>query len=159
MIETERLRIYPASKTQMEAIISAQTDDELKAAYSMMLEGCMNHPDKWEWFALWVIELHSGENVGGLCFKGLDANGVAEIGYGISDSYQRNGYATEAVRAVCAWAFGNPDVTCIEAETDAGNTASQRVLEKCGFIASGKIGGEGSVFILPRVLDRKIIHA
>ena len=33
MIETKRLKIYPASKTEMEEFIAAQTDEALKAAY------------------------------------------------------------------------------------------------------------------------------
>ena len=83
MIETKRLRIYPSTQNQMEAFIAAQTNDALKAAHSEMLEGCLKHPDIWEWYAMWMIELNNGTHIGELCFKGLDANGVAEIGYGI----------------------------------------------------------------------------
>lgn len=150
MIETERLRIYPSTQSQMENMIASETDGGLRAAYSEMLEGGLNHPDQWEWFVLWMIELHGGTCVGGLCFKGLNSDGSAEIGYGISDGHQSNGYATEAVRAVCAWAFQNPAVTRIEAETDTDNTASRRVLEKCGFVASGKLDEEGLRFVLDR---------
>ena len=150
IIETEHLRIYPAAKSQMEDLIASETDGGLRAAYSEMLENALKSPDQWEWFALWMIELHDGTHVGGLCFKGLNTDGSAEIGYGISDGHQRKGYATEAVRAVASWAFQNPAVTRIEAETDTGNMASQRVLEKCGFLASGKLGEEGLRFVLDR---------
>ena len=150
MIETERLRIYPATQNQMEIFISAQTNDELKAAYSEMLKNCLKFPDKWEWYAAWFIELNNGMHIGELCFKGLNSNGVAEVGYGISEKYRRQGYATEAVNAVTAWAFQNPNVTAIEAEIDAENVASKRVLEKCGFIPNGKIGEEGPRFTLTR---------
>ncbi|HAL62849.1 MAG TPA: N-acetyltransferase, partial [Clostridiales bacterium] len=47
MIETKRLRIYPATQNQMEAFIAAQANDALKAAYSEMLENCLKNPDKW----------------------------------------------------------------------------------------------------------------
>lgn len=150
MIETKRLRIYPATQNQMEAFIAAQTNDALKAAYSEMLEGCPKNPDKWEWYAMWMIELNNGTHIGELCFKGLDENGVSEIGYGILEEHQCQGYATEAVNAVLAWAFQNPKVTAVEAETDAENMASKRVLEKCGFIANGKIGEEGPYFTVTR---------
>ncbi|MBQ8680631.1 MAG: GNAT family N-acetyltransferase [Treponema sp.] len=150
MIETERLRIYPATQNQMEIFIKTQTDEILKAAYTEMLENCLKFPDKWEWYAAWFIELNNGTHIGEMCFKGLNSNGVAEIGYGISEEYRRQGYATEAVNAVTAWAFQNPNVTAIEAETDAENVASKRVLEKCGFIANGKIGEEGPRFTLTR---------
>jgi ribosomal-protein-alanine N-acetyltransferase len=41
-------------------------------------------------------------------------------------------------------------MTAIEAETAPENIASKRVLEKCGFIANGKIGEEGPRFTLNR---------
>ena len=48
MTETGRIRIYPASREQMERIIQAEEDDELKKAYGEMLEGCLTHPDQWD---------------------------------------------------------------------------------------------------------------
>lgn len=143
MIETNRLKIYAASQEMMEAFIEAQTVDVLKAAYTEMLNGCLNHPDQRDWYAIWMIELKDGTHIGELCFKGLSADGIAEIGYGISEEYQNNGYATEAVKAVLDWAFAHPDIAVVEAETDSGNTASKRVLEKCGFALNGIIGEEG----------------
>ena len=143
MIETNRLKLYPASQNMMEAFIEAQTVDVLKTAYTEMLNGCLEHPDQWDWYAIWMIELKDGTHIGELCFKGLSADGIAEIGYGISEKYQKNGYATEAVSAVLEWAFSHQDIAAVEAETDTDNTASIRVLEKCGFALNGIIGEEG----------------
>ncbi|SFC96009.1 GNAT family N-acetyltransferase [Ruminococcus albus] len=143
MIETNRLKIYAASQATMEAFIESQTIDVLKAAYTEMLNGCLAHPDQWEWYAIWMIELKDGTHIGELCFKGLSADGIAEIGYGISEGYQNKGYAAEAVKAVLDWAFAHTEVNAIEAETDPDNTASKRVLEKCGFVLKGVIGEEG----------------
>ncbi len=143
MLKTERLQLYVSSQDAMEKFIAAQTVDVLKAAYTEMLDSCLKNPQQWEWYAIWMIELKDGTHIGELCFKGLDATGVAEIGYGISDEYQNKGYATEAVNAVLSWAFRNPNVTAVEAETDPENIASQRVLEKCGFKPNGQMGEEG----------------
>ena len=143
MLETGRLKIYASSKDIMEQFIEAQTVDELKEAYTEMLNGCLSYPNQWEWYAIWMIELKDGTHIGELCFKGLSANGIAEIGYGISEEYQNNGYATEAVKAVLNWAFAHPKVTAVEAETDSRNTVSKRVLEKCGFALNGVVGEEG----------------
>ena len=90
-----------------------------------------------------VIERKDGTHIGELFFKGISADGIAEIGYGISEEYQNNGYATEAVKSVLEWAFSHPEVVAIEAETDPDNAASKRVLEKCGFALNGVIGEEG----------------
>ena len=46
------------------------------------------------------------------------------------------------------WAFEHPQVLAVEAESDPDNAASQRVLEKCGFLATGAIGEEGPRFIV-----------
>ena len=146
MIETKQLRIYPAMQEQMEAFIAAEADVELKKAYTEMLEGCLRHPDQWEWYAIWMIELRDGTHIGDLCFKGLGANGTVEIGYGVLEEYQGQGYATEAVGAAVIWALQQPGVTRVEAETAPDNHASQRVLEKCGFLPSGTIGEEGPRF-------------
>ena len=113
-----------------------------------MLNGCLNNPDQWEWYAIWMIELKDGTHIGELCFKGLDPNGIAEIGYGISEKYRNNGYAAEAVKAVSEWALAQPGVNSVESETDPDNKSSQRVLEKCGFVRSGKFGEEGPRFTL-----------
>ena len=146
-IETNRLKIYAASKEQMEAFIAAQTVDILKAAYTEMLNGALTHPDQWEWYAIWMIELKDGTHVGELCFKGLSEDGIAEIGYGIAEDYQNCGYATEAVSALVDWAFNQPGVSCVTAETEETNIASQRVLEKSGFVPTGKTGEEGPIFV------------
>ena len=126
MLNTKRLRIYPASREQMEAMIASEQDEELKKAYTEMLEGCLRHPNQWDWYAIWMIEKTDGTHIGDL-------------------------YATEAVRAACRWAFLHPDVTSLEAETDAKNAASQRVLQKCGFRPNGIIGEEGPRFTLDRL--------
>ena len=147
MLSTERLRIYPASREQMEAMIASEQEEELKEAYTEMLEGCLRRPDQWDWYAMWMIEKTDGTHIGDLCFKGLREDGIAEIGYGILEEYQGQGYATEAAQAACRWAFLHPAVKAVEAETDPSNAASQRVLEKCGFCRMGIMGEEGPRFI------------
>lgn len=147
MIETKRLKVYAATRNAMEKFIELQTVEVLKTAYREMLDGCLRHPEQWEWYAIWMIELKDGTHIGELCFKGIDSNGSVEIGYGVSGKYEGHGYATEAVAAVVNWALQQPNVSCIEAETEPENTTSKRVLEKCGFVASGVVGKEGTRFI------------
>ena len=150
MIETENLKIYAASQNEMENFIELQTNEILKAAYTEMLNGCIENPEQWEWYAIWMIELKDGTHIGEMCFKGLNSDGVVEIGYGIMEQYQEHGYATEAVKAISAWAFQEPKVTAIEAEIDSKNIASKKVLEKCGFVFTGKNGKEGPRYKLTR---------
>ena len=149
MISTKRLNLYPASDEQMEQLIAGQTIPELKAAYQEMLDGCRLHPDKREWYAVWNMERNdeSHEAVGNFSFRGLGEDGILEIGYGTNEEYEGQGYMTEAVLAVVHWAAAQDGVKQIEAETDPDNAASQRVLEKAGFVPTGKYGEEGPRFI------------
>lgn len=151
MIETGRLKLYAASREQMEAFIAGQSVDELKAAYTEMLDGCLSHPGQWEWYAIWMMELKDGTHIGELCFKGVTENGIAEIGYGVTEDFQRRGYATEAVSALTDWALRQPSVKCVMAETEAANTASQKVLNKAGFMPTGETGAEGPRFVRQKI--------
>jgi RimJ/RimL family protein N-acetyltransferase len=58
---------------------------------------------------------------------------TVEVGFGIATSEQRKGYATEAVARVCAWGLKRFSLPAIIGVTDQENTASQRVLLRCGF--------------------------
>ena len=150
IIETNRLRLKIASQDEMTRFIAQQTDEILKTAYREMLQGCLDHPDQWEWYAIWMIERKDGAHVGDLSFKGLNPDGSTEIGYGILEEYRNKGYASEAVDTAVRWALSRPDVTRMEAETEPYNRASQRVLEKCGFVPSGVMGEEGPRFVRTR---------
>jgi len=146
-LETKRLSIHIASREEMADLIAQETDDDLRGAYQEMLQGCLDHPEQWEWYAIWMIEDKSGTRVGDLSFKGLEPDGSAEIGYGILEPHQGKGFATEAVDAAVSWALTQPGVRRVEAETDPDNEASQRVLEKCGFTPTGEVGEEGPRFV------------
>ena len=149
-LETPRLRLIVATQAQMEQLIATQTDEELRLAYEEMLAGALAHPEQWLWYAAWIIADRDGTMLGDLCFKGLAPSGAVEIGYGLLEEQQGRGYATEAVEAAVRWALAQPGVLCVEAETDPENRASQRVLEKCGFVPTGTVGKEGPRFVRRR---------
>jgi RimJ/RimL family protein N-acetyltransferase len=77
--------------------------------------------------------------VGGIGLMDLDDGPAerAELGYWIARGHWRQGYATEAARAVLDLAFHGLRLSRIEAGHFADNTGSQRVLAKLGFAAQG----------------------
>lgn len=76
--------------------------------------------------------------VGSVIFHGRPAaDGVAEIGYGIEESWQRKGVASEVTRAAVEWAFTQPEVTAVTATTPPWHAASIRVLENAGLLRVG----------------------
>ena len=146
MLEADRIVIYAASENEMLKIAEAEADAHLREAYGEMLRGSLAHPEDWGWYALWLIVRKDGAQIGSLSFKGVPENGIVELGYGISEEYRNLGYATEAVETILAWAFDQPGVNSVAAETAADNAASRRVLEKCGFVPAGE-GREGPRYI------------
>ncbi len=57
----------------------------------------------------------------------------ADLGYYLGSAYWGRGYATEAGRALLAFAFDRLGVHRVEAEVVPGNAASARVLVRLGF--------------------------
>jgi len=60
-----------------------------------------------------------------------------EIGYAVIPSERGKGYATEAASILVDYIFLSKDIVRIQADTNADNVASQRVLDKVGFIREG----------------------
>ena len=58
----------------------------------------------------------------------------ADIGYTVIPQAQRRGIASEALRAVCDYAFNQVGVKAVNAYVLADNVGSVRVLEKTGFV-------------------------
>ena len=135
------------SDAEIEALIERTPSDELRAAYGEMLSGGKSDPENRVWYAPWSMVLKDAqEYVGDLGFKGPVKKHAVEIGYGVLPEYEGQGYTTEAVQAMTQWAFQQKDVVFVEAETDPENKASQRVLEKCGFVPDRTTGGGRPAF-------------
>jgi len=80
----------------------------------------------------WYIVVREPRAVIGNCgFKTLAQDGSVEVGYSVLEAYQRNGYCTEAIRALIARAFTHPKVDRVAAQTFPHLTPSLRVMAKC----------------------------
>lgn len=63
--------------------------------------------------------------------------GAIEVGYSLLEEHHGKGYATEAIGALLAWAFGHAEVRLVAAETLPSLAPSIRLLEKLGFQFAG----------------------
>ncbi|WP_328561145.1 GNAT family N-acetyltransferase [Streptomyces coelicoflavus] len=96
------------------------------------------------WGVFVLVREKDGRAVGGMGFHGPpDEDGRVEIGYDLSEAARGNGYATEALRALSAWALARQDVTSVFATTDPENTASQAVIVRAGFARVAAEDAEG----------------
>lgn len=153
ILETDRLRIVPLSHNQLINYLQAdgslekeldveplkrQISLELIEAFEKIILPAVGNPScNYLFSTLWtVIDKEKKVMVGDICFKGnATPDGEVEIGYGTYPQFQKQGYMTEAVGTLCQWAFDQKIVTCILADTQVTNIASQRVLIKNGFKA------------------------
>ena len=67
---------------------------------------------------------------GGICLNNDD---MYHLGYNLNRQYWGKGYATEAAQAMINWAYNELNARNFAANYATANSASGRVLEKCGF--------------------------
>lgn len=96
---------------------------------------------------------YQGEYVGniGIHPKGEIYRLGAEIGYFLGEAYWHRGIMPRAVRLACDYAFRELAIIRIDTGVFDYNMASQRVLEKCGFVREGVF--RKSVIKMGRICD------
>ncbi|HZM17678.1 MAG TPA: GNAT family protein [Candidatus Krumholzibacteria bacterium] len=99
---------------------------------------------------------NAAELIGGIGFvPQMDVHRKsAEIGYWLGEPFWGRGIVTRAVSALVAHAFENSDLVRLYAYVFAGNPASERVLEKNGFVCEGVL--RQSVLKNGTLLDQKL---
>jgi ribosomal-protein-alanine N-acetyltransferase len=154
-IETKRLELMPLSPAQLKLWIEniPELEKELDITYMAtplegvfleivkeQLETTAEDPENYMWHSFWFLIRKSDRIVvGSADFKDVpDWSGETEIGYGLGEAFEHNGYMTEALKAMCDWALKQKGVSAVIAETDFDGLASQRILERCGFERYGR---------------------
>jgi RimJ/RimL family protein N-acetyltransferase len=93
---------------------------------------CANAGDPQPFGAYVIRRREDRHAIGGIGFKGrADENGGVSIGYGLIPSARGQGYASEALRALLAFARGR-GISCVEGDTTHDNVASQHVMTAAG---------------------------
>lgn len=142
-VKTKRLTIKPLDDRALTALRDRTQDANIRRAYDRRLAACIASPATRHWHTPWVM-IATAEDlpVGEVSFRGPpNKHGEVEIGFGIFKRFEGRGYATEAIEAICRWGFSMPGCYFIRATTADGNTASERVLEKCGFHRAARMEG------------------
>jgi ribosomal-protein-alanine N-acetyltransferase len=143
--ETSRLRFRPFRREDLDDLHSLFTDpavrrylwDDLIISRQTVVEVIGSSIESFEQnrFGLWCL---SFRDKGGLIgFAGLRHFGdprEVEVLYGIAPTHWNQGLATEAALAVLDYGFLHAGLDTIYARADTPNTASIRVMEKCGMM-------------------------
>ncbi|MER5781503.1 GNAT family N-acetyltransferase [Streptomyces mobaraensis] len=145
-LTTERLVLRPWTTAEAAAVLadarSAQWADDFPAEGDHVIAGLLRQNPAWlgEYGHRLVVERSGGHVVGSIGLFWPPAEGILELGYGIVASRRGRGYATEATRALAAFALAAPGVHTVSAGAELSNPASVRVLEKAGFRRSATDG-------------------
>jgi RimJ/RimL family protein N-acetyltransferase len=154
-IETERLLLRPFQLSDAEDVqrlagdrAIADTTLEIPHPYAdgMAEEWISTHQPKFEAGELsnFAIVLRiSGELVGAIGLRIVPRFERAELGYWIGWSYWKNGYCTEAGRAVLQYGFLVLKLNRIHASHLTRNPASGRVMQKMGMAHEGRARQHG----------------
>lgn len=140
---TARLLLHPMSVSEAERVLAGDPDDAARWAPGYPGEGdafaarrfldtCANTGDPGPFCNYEIRSREDGRAIGGAGFHGTpDTSGSVTIGYGLVPSARGKGYASEALRALLAFARAH-GVTSVEGDTGHENTASQHVMAAAG---------------------------
>ena len=162
ILKSERLLLRPLAKTDVELEIEIGTDPEVMKYVAepdtedSVVRGMPNYIKRCAGgcIGVWcVVDRSTKEKLGTAILLPLpieedDTNwdlvagdelpdGDIEIGYMLKRSAWGKGYATEATKRLLKFAFEETPLEELVATIDSENTASQRVLEKCGLVPEG----------------------
>lgn len=140
LLDARQMRLWadnlPALEKELGVVYLAETvDDDFRQMLLKQAEAEQRDPGNELWRGFWwLIRLSDRTVVGSADFKHPpDERGETEIGYGLGENYRHCGYMTEAVKAMCALALKQEEISAVTAETLTDNIPSQHVLTRCGF--------------------------
>lgn len=153
---TPRLLLEPITLAQVEACFASDRyalEDLARAevpaawpgralverAFCASLEAIRADPATRLWGDRLIITIENERRmlVGSVIFHGRPADGIAEVGYGVEERWQKNGFASEATRACVEWALAQEGILGVTATTPPWHAASIRVLERAGLVRLG----------------------
>ena len=143
-IETERLTITEFTPDMAQAVHENSLDEDNRRFVpdevfetvedaAETIDFLMSQYGGCEGPLIYPALLKDGTNIGYVQAVPL-GDGVWEIGYHIGAKYTKRGYATEAVSAFLPVIMEKIGITKMAGVCLAENIASQKVLEKCGFV-------------------------
>ena len=143
-IKTPRLTIKTFSLDMAQSVYENSQDDDTRRfvpdeVYDSAeeareaIEFLISRYDSTDGPFVYPIITNDGKNIGYVQLCQID-DGSWEIGYHIAKQFTGHGYATEAVKAFLPAMAKKLNIKEVHGICLAENTASVRVLEKCGFV-------------------------
>ena len=150
-LETERLFLRRLDENDVEEVLALRGNPETMKYIPRVLaktkEDALEHITMIEDKIInniginWGITIKGNSKIIGIIghYKISAENHRAEIGYMSFPKFNGKGYMSEAIKAVVNYGFENLNLHSIEAIIDPNNIASERVLQKNGFVKEAHI--------------------
>lgn len=150
-----------AAARELGAEVPSDLPDDLEHFLAHRIPDLASDPTIQPWLGRTMVWTHPDgrrEAIGTIGFHGPpDADGRVEIGYRVALAFRRRGIATEAVRALLAWAEAEQGIHRFRASVSPGNVASLAIIGGFRFRQVGsqvdEIDGLELVFELDRPVD------
>lgn len=149
--EGETVELRTVEEEDLEFLQQVVNDPAVRAGLGSS-EPINGHEER-EWFEsiaddddIHLLICVDGEAVGSIgCHQKSAVWRNAEVGYSLAPDAWNNGYTTDALRELAAYAFDERGFNKLSARAYETNPASQRVLEKVGFEREGVFREEAFV--------------
>ena len=169
ILHTERLELRPVTlpvviavlegkrRTDIEAMLGAELPWSwpsralLEQSFRASLEEIRRDPETRLWGdRLMITREVTPRVVGSVVFHGRPRpDGECELAFGVEDAYQRQGFASEGVRACLDWALAQPECRVVVVNAMRWDKASLRLLAKLGATPrEGAVTPKGEDFVL-----------
>ena len=150
VLQTERLILRPWRDEDAGALFKYASDPDVGPRagwrpHESIVESLAVIRNAFRSEGMWAVELKETSEVIGSAgyLPAANANlrigpNDAEVGYWIAHPYWGRGLGTEALRAVVNYCFGVMGFKTLWGDYFPNNLASGKVMEKCGFVNTGK---------------------
>jgi ribosomal-protein-alanine N-acetyltransferase len=149
VLTTDRLLLRQIDTTDATVVLAGYSNPQVNKFMSVAYYTLNEVQDQLNWYR--ELRENGRGNWWGICLRGgvniMIGNGgfnnwrkehkSIEIGYWILPEFHGKGYATEAVNAMCNFAFEHLDIHRVEAIVESDNEASKRMLSKLHFTDEG----------------------
>ena len=147
VIETDRLVIRPMNVTDIPALKKWMPDGSIYTYWGKGPGKAEKQPEllfekkerPTKSFHLGIAEKETDEVIGDLWVYLIENDRMAQIAIRLSGEKHGRGYGTEALSAMTGFCFENTELKRLWTQVDVRNTASVRMLEKCGYTREGLI--------------------
>ena len=148
-LETERLALRRFTPDDLDTLARLHADPDVTrylggvkdraTTEAQMRTRILDYYDQHPGLGVWAtIERATGAVAGFHVLNHIQGETELQVGYALFTDFWGRGYATEMTTALLDYGYGTLRLPQINAITDLGNTASQRVLLKAGLVRNGE---------------------